>query len=124
MKATDLKIGQKYIWRRNSQTTHESVYIGTDDSGKYILYVFEYEKSGNKYYTYLSVHHVDCDISRIMKPTKYISKIIGKVANKGLEINLKNVLSEMRIFKPNEGQIEVWGRDLENWKREHLTPKN
>lgn len=62
MKATDLIIGQKYIWRRNSQTTHEAVYIGTDDPYNYIMYVFEYEKEGNKYYTYLSVHHLKNDI--------------------------------------------------------------
>lgn len=65
MKANELTIGQKYIWRRNSQTTHEATYIGTDDSGKYIQYVFEYEKEGNKYYTYLSVHHVYSDISNL-----------------------------------------------------------
>lgn len=62
MKATNLIIGQKYIWRRNSQTTHEAVYIGIDESGKYIQYVFEYEKEGEKRYTYLSVHHVESDI--------------------------------------------------------------
>lgn len=71
MKATDLKIGQKYIWRRNSQTTHEAVYIGTDDSGKYTQYVFEYEKEGNKYYTYLSIHHVDSDVSLLNESFKY-----------------------------------------------------
>lgn len=64
MKANELTIGQKYIWRRNSQTTHEAVYIGTDYSSKYILYVFEYEKSGNKYYTYLSEHHAESDITQ------------------------------------------------------------
>lgn len=63
MKKNELTIGQKYIWRRNSQTQHEALYIGIDYSGKYIQYVFEYEKSGNKYYTYLSVHHVESDIS-------------------------------------------------------------
>lgn len=63
MKANELTIGQKYIWRRNSQTTHETVYIDTDDSCKYTQYVFEYEKEGNKYYTYLSVHHAESDIT-------------------------------------------------------------
>ena len=62
MKTTNLIIGQKYIWRRNSQTEHEAVYIGTDYSSKYILYVFEYEKSGSKYYTYLSELHLACDL--------------------------------------------------------------
>lgn len=63
MKANELTIGQKYIWRRNSQTLHEATYIGIDESGKYTLYVFEYDKDGEKRYTYLSVHHVESDIS-------------------------------------------------------------
>lgn len=64
MKATNLIIGQKYIWRRNSSTTHEATFIGVDESGKYTQYVFEYEKSGNKYYTYLSEHHAESDITQ------------------------------------------------------------
>lgn len=63
MKANELTIGQKYIWRRNSQTEYEVTFIGVDESGKYAQYVFEYDKEGEKYYTYLSVHHVDSDIN-------------------------------------------------------------
>lgn len=62
MKATNLIIGQKYIWRRNSSTQHEVTYIGCDDSGKYPQYEFEYKKEGDSFYTLLSEHHVDSDI--------------------------------------------------------------
>lgn len=62
MKATNLIVGQKYIWRRNSSTQHEATYIGIDESGKYTQYVFEYEKQGDKYYTYLSELHLACDL--------------------------------------------------------------
>lgn len=65
MKANELTIGQKYIWRRNSEVSHEATYIGVDDSGRYTLYVFEYEKACEKRYTYLSVHHVYSDISNL-----------------------------------------------------------
>lgn len=77
MKATDLKIGQKYIWRRNSQTTHEATYIGVDESGKYTQYVFEYEKQGDKFYTYLSVHHVDSDIKLLPTNTNNLTQYIA-----------------------------------------------
>lgn len=67
MKAINLIIGHKYIWRRNSSTQHEATFIGVDESGKYTQYVFEYDKEGNKYYAYLSVHHVESDISELKK---------------------------------------------------------
>lgn len=63
MKANELTIGQKYIWRRNSEISHEVIYLGCDDSGKYPMYEFEYLKEGEKMQTLLPVHHVDSDIN-------------------------------------------------------------
>lgn len=65
MKANELIIGQKYIWRRNSSVTHEVTYLGCDDSRKFTMYEFEYLKEGEKMHTLLSVHHVDSDIEKI-----------------------------------------------------------
>lgn len=59
MKANNLKIGQKYTWRRNSQTTIEVTYLGCYD----VMYEFEYMRDNNKMQTVLSMHHVDSDIS-------------------------------------------------------------
>lgn len=65
MKANKLTIGQRYIWRRNSSTEHEVIYLGCDDSGKFAMYEFEYIKEGEKMQTLLSVHHVNSDIEEI-----------------------------------------------------------
>lgn len=48
MKAIDLIIGQKYIWRRNSEGSHEVTYLGCDNLGKFEMYEFEYIKGGEK----------------------------------------------------------------------------
>lgn len=62
MKANELTIGQRYIWRRNSSTEHEVTYIGFNPSNKYLEYEFEYIKEGEKRIELLSVHHVDSDV--------------------------------------------------------------
>lgn len=67
MKANNLIIGQKYIWERNSSVSHEVIYLGCDDSGKYPMYEFEYLKECGKMQTSLSVHHVDSDIEEAHK---------------------------------------------------------
>lgn len=59
MKANELIIGQRYIWRRNSEVSYEVTYLGCDNSGKFTMYEFEYIKEGEKMQTLLSVHHVD-----------------------------------------------------------------
>lgn len=82
MKATNLIVGQKYIWRRNSEVSHEAVYIGIDESGKYTQYVFEYEKERNKYYTYLSEYHIESDILEFkisLFPVKRTDLCIGEM---------------------------------------------
>lgn len=71
MKANELTIGQKYIWRRNSEISHEVIYLGCDDSGKYPMYEFEYLKEGEKMQTLLSVHQVDIDISLQKEMTEF-----------------------------------------------------
>lgn len=71
MKATDLNIGQKYIWRRNSDVSHEVTYIGCSDSGKFPMYEFEYIKEGEKMQTLLSVHHVNSDITQLKEITDF-----------------------------------------------------
>lgn len=81
MKATNLIVGQKYIWMRNSSTQHEVTFIGVDESGKYTQYVFEYEKQGNKYYTYLSVHHVDSDIKLLSTNVNNLAQYIEEFKN-------------------------------------------
>ena len=43
MKATNLIIGQKYIWRRNSEVSHEVIYLGTSEMGSCVVYDFEYK---------------------------------------------------------------------------------
>lgn len=82
MKATDLVIGQKYIWRRNSEVSHEVVYMGCDESGKYPQYEFEYKKEGDSHYTNLSEYHIESDILEFkisLFPVKRTDLCIGEM---------------------------------------------
>lgn len=86
MKANELTIGQKYIWRRNSEVSHEVTYLGCDDSGKFSMYEFEYIKEGEKRETLLSVHHVENDISEWSHVLEF--QELGKI----LKERLSNIL--------------------------------
>lgn len=72
MKATDLIIGQKYIWRRNSEVSHEAKFEGIYDLGSAIVYVFKYIKYGEIYYTELSVHQVESEINETYNVGEFI----------------------------------------------------
>lgn len=63
MKANELTIGQKYIWKRNSSVSHEVTYLGCDDSRGQVLYDFEYIKNGEKRIQSLPFRHVEVDIT-------------------------------------------------------------
>lgn len=100
MKANELTIGQKYIWRRNSEVTHEVVFVGIDNNGQQPLYEFEYKRDGDSIYQSLSVHHVDSDIIQIFE---YLEKYYPNYYNSG-EIAC---LNDLAAFMDNEITYEV-----------------
>lgn len=53
-----------------------------------------------------------------MKPTLYITKIINRMLDAGKEITLDNFFKEIKLKNPSEGQKEIWGSDLENWRKQ------
>lgn len=65
MKANELIIGQKYIWRRNSEVSHEVIYLGTYGMSSCTVYDFEYIVDGEIKVTGLCELHIERDIKEI-----------------------------------------------------------
>lgn len=70
MKANELTIGQRYIWRRNSEVSYDVTYLGCDNSGEFTLYEFEYNGKFKKMRTLLSISKVENDIKPIKEQIK------------------------------------------------------
>lgn len=63
MKATNLKIGQKYTWRRNSSTIIEVTYLGIDPyTHNFRGHEFSYEKPEGTMYMTLHELQIERDI--------------------------------------------------------------
>lgn len=120
MKATDLKIGQKYIWRRNSEVSHEVKYEGIYDLGSVIVYVFKYIKDGEIYYAELSAHQVESDISEIYNVGEFIQfykccnsdrklyeGVISEHEGLGLVIVLEGEIHEVRKMIDIKKLVEI-----------------
>lgn len=84
MKANDLIIGQKYIWRRNSEVSHEVTYIGCNNTRGQVLFDFEYIKNGKQAIQSLPFRHVEVDITEQINEEKNtdLFKLIDLDANR------------------------------------------
>ncbi len=82
MKANELTIGQKYIWKRNSEISHEVTYLGCDDSGFFSMYEFEYIDNDAEKHTLLSAYHIETGIQQYKQslfPVKRADLCIGEL---------------------------------------------
>lgn len=128
MKANELTILQKYIWKRNSEVSHEVIYLGVDESGKFAMYEFEYIKEGEKKQTLLSVHHVESDISEWSHILEF--QELGKILKERLSnilffvsSNRENISKD--VFNQIVKYINLSNMNLSNMNiTDLLTPKN
>ena len=117
MKANELTIGQKYIWRRNSEVSHEVTYLGTYEMSNCTVYDFEYIGNGETKVTALGEPHIERDITPIFE---YLEKYYPNYYNSS-EIACLNDLSmfldkEITYIQLTERQ--VWIKCLYPWNIE------
>ena len=126
VKVTDLIVGQKYIWRRNSEATHQVEYVGTDYCGSVLVYVFKYVHNGELKYTELPIVHCERDVKRRV--------VINHVRNYSLYQELAQdngvVLlwdDRYKVFFENDKYNEEWTIaivDLTNGGKSKLSYEN
>lgn len=81
MKANELTIGQKYIWRRNSEVSHEVIYLGTYEMSSCVVYDFEYKANGETKVTVLCEAHIERYIQVLPTNTNNLTQYIAEFKN-------------------------------------------